>query len=47
MTIGYAFLRTAIQTRSRNHTATGVVCYRFGLAGTSTFVGEDGAPSIL
>ena len=44
MTSGYAFLRTAIQTRSRNHTATGTICYRFGLAGTSTFVGEDGAP---
>ena len=44
MTIGYAFLRTAIQTRSRNHTATGAVCYRFGLAGTSTFVGKDGVP---
>ena len=44
MTSAHAFLRTAIQTRSWNHTATGVVCYRFGLAGTSTFVGEDGAP---
>ena len=43
MTSGYSFLRIRVQTRSRGHTATGAVCYRKGLAGTSTFNGGSGA----
>ena len=42
MTAGYSFLRTMLQTRSKGHTATGVVCYRFALAAASTFPGNDG-----
>ena len=47
MTLGYAFLRTTIQTRSKGHTATGAVCYRFGLAAASTFAGEDGTKRVF
>ena len=47
MTLGYAFLRTTIQTRSKDHTATGVVCYRFGLAGASTIAGKDGTKRVF
>ena len=32
----FAFLKTMVQTRARAHTAIGTVCYRFGLAATST-----------
>ena len=37
--MSYAFIRTMVQTRSRGHTAVGAICYRFGLAGRSTFPG--------
>ena len=47
MTLGYAFLRTTIQTRSKEHTATGVVCYRFGLAAASTIPGKDGTNRVF
>lgn len=40
----YSFLRVMIQTRSKKHTATGSMCYRFGEAGTSLFAGDDGEP---
>ena len=40
----YAFLRTLVQTRTKGHSAVGVVCYRFGLAAQSSFLGEDGVP---
>ena len=42
MSSGYAFIRTMVQTRSKGHTATGAVCYRMGLSGTSTIPGRDG-----
>ena len=42
--MAYAFLRTTVQTRSKGHTATGAVCYRMGLAATSTLLGKDGEP---
>ena len=47
MTPGYSFLRTMPQTRSKGHTATGVVCYRFALAATSTLPGADGRPRLF
>ena len=40
----FAFMRTLIQTRSRGHSAIGAAAYRFGLAATSSFVGQDGEP---
>ena len=40
----YAFMRTMVQTRSKGHTATGVVCYRMGLAAESMIAGADGGP---
>ena len=42
--MAYAFLRTLVQTRTKRHSAVGVVCYRFGLAAQSSFLGEDGVP---
>ena len=42
MTLGYSFLRTQIQTRSKGHTATGVICYPFGMAAASTIPGMAG-----
>ena len=42
--MAYAFMRTMVQTRSKGHTATGAVCYRMGLAATSTIPGADGEP---
>ena len=36
MDTAFAFLKTMVQTRAKAHTATGAVCYRFGLAATST-----------
>ena len=42
--MAYAFLRTLVQTRTKRHSAIGVVCYRFGLAAQSSFLGEDGVP---
>ena len=47
MTLGYAFLRTTIQKRSKGRTATGVVCYRFGLAAASTIPGKDGSNRVF
>ena len=38
----YSFVRTEIQTRSKGHTATGVVCYRMALAAVSTIAHADG-----
>ena len=38
----YSFLRTEVQTRRKGHTATGVVCYRMGLAAVSTIPRADG-----
>ena len=35
-TTAFSFLKTLVQTRARGHTATGAVCYRFGLAAAST-----------
>lgn len=35
-------MRTMVQTRSKGHTATGAVCYREGLAASSTISGADG-----
>ena len=43
MATPYSFLRTVIQTRSKGHTATGVVCYRMGLAAVSTIPIAAGA----
>ena len=40
--MAYAFMRTMVQTRSKGHTATGAVCYREGLAASSTIPGADG-----
>ena len=40
----YAFMRTMVQTRSKGHTATGVVCYCMGLAAESMIAGADGGP---
>lgn len=40
--MAYAFMRTMVQTRSKGHTATGAVCYREGLAASSTISGADG-----
>ena len=42
--VAYAFLRILVQTRAKGHSAIGVVCYRFGLAAQSAFLGEDGVP---
>ena len=42
--MAYSFMRTTVQTRSKGHTATGTVCYRFGLSATSTIPGADGKP---
>ena len=42
--VAYAFLRILVQTRTKGHSAIGVVCYRFGLAAQSSFLGEDGVP---
>ena len=42
--VAYAFLRTLVQTRTKGHSAVGAVCYRFGLAAQSSFLGEDGVP---
>ena len=42
--MAYAFLRILVQTRAKGHSAVGVVCYRFGLAAQSSFLGEDGVP---
>ena len=42
--MAYAFLRILVQTRTKGHSAVGAVCYRFGLAAQSSFVGEDGLP---
>ena len=39
---GHSFLRIQLQTRTKGHTATGAVCYRMGLSGTSTFDGPSG-----
>ena len=38
----YSFRRTLIQTRARGHSASACVAYRFALAVTSRFPGEDG-----
>ena len=32
----FAFVKTMVQTRAKGHTAIGAVCYRYGLAATST-----------
>ena len=40
----YSFRRTLVQTRARGHSASGCVAYRFALAVTSRFPGEDGQP---
>ena len=42
--VAYAFLRILVQTRAKGHSAIGAVCYRFGLAAQSAFLGEDGVP---
>lgn len=42
MNAGHSFLRIQLQTRTKGHTATGAVCYRMGLSGTSTFDGPSG-----
>ena len=42
--VAYAFLRILVQTRTKGHSAIGAVCYRFGLAAQSAFLGEDGVP---
>ena len=42
MNAGHSFLRIQLQTRTRGHSATGTVCYRNGLSGTSTFDGPSG-----
>ena len=44
MARAFSFLRVLIQTRSRGHSATGAVCYRFALAAQSRFPGRDGNP---
>ena len=36
MGTAFAFVKTMVQTRSRSHTAVGAICYRHGLAATST-----------
>ena len=36
MGTAFAFVKTMVQTRSRGHTAVGAICYRHGLAATST-----------
>ena len=36
MDTAFAFLKVLVQTRAKAHTAIGAVCYRFGLAATST-----------
>ena len=38
----YSFRRTLVQTRARGHSASACVAYRFALAVTSRFPGEDG-----
>ena len=44
MARAFSFLRVMVQTRSRGHSATGAVCYRFALAAQSRFPGRDGTP---
>ena len=36
MDTAFAFVKTMVQTRAKGHTAVGAVCYRHGLAATST-----------